>query len=135
MINSLRIFLLICLLAGAAACEKDPGPGGKASITGKVYVKDYNTSVTTLLSEYYGAGEKVYICYGDDQTSANDVSTGTDGSFAFRYLRKGHYTVFIMTRDTGIKYSGADAEIPLSFSVDISDKKETKDLGTITICK
>lgn len=115
-------------------CEKAPGPGGKSSITGKIYVKDYNTSVTTLLSEYYGAGENVYICYGDDQTASNDVNTGSDGSFAFNYLRAGHYTVFVMTRDTSIKYSGADAELPLKFSVDIG-KKETKDLGTITICK
>lgn len=134
MISSPKVLLVLPLFLFLFACEKAEGPGGKSTIKGRIYVKDYNTSVTTLLSEYYGAGENVYICYGDDQTAANDVNTGSDGSFEFKYLRQGHYTVFVMTRDTSIKYSGADAELPLKLSVDIG-KKETKDLGTITICK
>jgi len=117
------------------ACTKTEGPGGKASIKGKVYVKDYNTAVTTLLSEYYGAGENVYICYGSEQNASANVKTGSDGSFEFKYLRTGHYTIFVMTRDTTIKYSGADAELPLKVSVDISGKKDAKDIGTLNICK
>lgn len=135
MIKHLKIGVLLAACILSAGCKKDPGPGGKASIRGRIYVKDYNTSVTTLLSEYYGAGENVYICYGEDQTASNDVNSGADGSFEFKYLRTGHYTIFVMTRDTSIKYSGADTEIPLKFGVDISGKKEIKDLGTITICK
>jgi len=123
------------LLLFLGACQKSAGPGGKASIKGKVYVKDYNTGVTTLLAEYYGAGENVYISYGDNPSANENVKTGADGSFEFSYLRPGHYTVFVMTRDTTIKYSGADTEIPLKLSVDISGKKESKDLGTLNICK
>ena len=135
MIKHLSIYLLLAAGILSGGCKKDPGAGGKASIKGRIYVKDYNTAVTTLLSEYYGAGENVYICYGESQAASNDVNSGSDGSFEFKYLRTGHYTVFVMTRDTSIKYSGADTEIPLKFSVDISSKKEIKDLGTITICK
>lgn len=129
---TLGLAMLFLLFWG---CQKSAGPGGKASIKGKVYVKDYNNGVTTLLAEYYGAGENVYISYGDNTSANENVKTGADGSFEFAYLRPGHYTVFVMTRDTTIKYSGADAEIPIKLSVDIAGKKDTKDLGTINICK
>ncbi len=123
------------LVLSNSACKKPAGPGGKAAIKGKIHVKDYNTAVTTLLAEYDGAGESVYISYGDNVAANDNVKSGADGTFEFSYLRPGKYTVFVMTRDTSIKYSGADAELPLKYNVEIGGKKDTKDLGTINICK
>jgi hypothetical protein len=80
-------------------CKKPPGPGGKATIKGKIYVKDFNTAAYGApIAEYYSAGESVYICYGTDPAAGNSVKTGTDGSFEFLYLRKGHYKVFATSR-------------------------------------
>ncbi|MBK6892990.1 MAG: hypothetical protein IPH00_07610 [Flavobacteriales bacterium] len=35
---------------------------------------------------------RVYIVYGDHEFQDDDVRTGPDGQFAFRWLRKGTYT-------------------------------------------
>ncbi len=119
----------------AFSCDKPAGPGGKASIKGRVYVKDYNSAATALVSEFFGAGENVYISYGEEKSASNNLDTDADGNFEFKYLRPGEYTVFVMSRDTSIHLSGADAELPARTRVTISGKKESVDVGTITIFK
>lgn len=122
------VFLLI------TACKKPAGPGGKSSIKGKIYVKDFNTSALgPPISEYYGAGETVYICYGNNTTVGNTVKTSTDGSFEFLYLRKGHYKIFALSRDTSIHVSGSNKTFPVEVSIDIKSTKETVTVPDITI--
>lgn len=134
-----RIFKAIvlagCLIA-SSACKKPPGPGGKATIKGKIYVKDFNTAAYGApISEYYSPGETVYISYGDDQSADNDVKTGTDGSFEFLYLRTGHYKVFANSRDTSIHVAGTNKVIPVIIDVTLTSNKQVFDVGTITINK
>lgn len=89
--------LVICL--GLMACSKDPGEGGLASISGKVYVLEYNGNCSELRDEYYGIDEDVYIIAGDDPSYFERVRTGPDGTFWFPYLRKGKYQVYALSEN------------------------------------
>ena len=96
--NKVILIFLVCL--GFLSCKKQAGEGGFASIEGKLYVKNYDTYFSILLSEHYVPGENVYIIYGDGTEVANSVKTSYDGSFKFNYLRKGKYKVFVVGEDS-----------------------------------
>lgn len=82
-----------------SGCEKEPGEGGLASISGKIFVQDYNGNCTELRDEYYGIDETVYIIAGDDPSYFERVRTGPDGTYWFPYLRKGDYTVYSLSEN------------------------------------
>ncbi len=69
------------------------GEGGKTSINGKKKVMEYNAS-GILIGEYYTPDEDVFIIYGDDTIFDDATKTSYDGSYKFRYLRKGVYQIF-----------------------------------------
>jgi len=108
--------ILLGLLILTGACHKEAGEGGKSVIKGKVFVQDYNTSQTVLISEYYGPDIDVYIIYGEGNTYFNDrIRTSYDGSFEFPYLAKGKYKIFAyekcITCPSGIKEVILDAAV------------------------
>lgn len=84
-------------LLGLAACEKDPGKGGLASISGKVYGYDQN-SVGVVVDSGYVGDVRVYICYGGGNTPDDDVRTGPDGSYAFKGLQEGRYSLWVFSQ-------------------------------------
>lgn len=84
------------LLLTLSACKKDPGPGGLASISGKVFVYDYN-AFGALVDSGYVAGERVYLSYGENASVDDDTRTYIDGSFTFEWLQKGKYTVWAVS--------------------------------------
>jgi hypothetical protein len=131
----LKTVIVTVLVLQAASCEKPPGPGGKATVKGKVYAYDFDNTQRYLLSKGYSSGEKVYICYGNDLTIGNDVNTSSDGSFEFRYLTKGHYKIFVNSLDTSIKVKGNDSEYAVIKEFDITDKSQTLTLDDIIINK
>lgn len=97
-----RISKFFGLLAVAAlfilsACKKEPGEGGLATITGKLYAYEYNNYGEVIDSGYL-SGERVYISYGNDSNANDDVRTGYDGSFQFEWLQKGEYAVWSLSR-------------------------------------
>lgn len=130
----LSISLMILLFG---ACSKPAGEGGDSTITGKVYVKNYNSTFTLLNQEYWGRDVDVYIIYGDDATYGNRVKTGPDGVFEFKYLRKGNYKIYVYSKDKDAYLAGNTnpPEIAVWASVEITDKKQTVDAGTLTIVK
>ncbi len=131
---SIGLFCLVVLICGA--CKKPAGPGGKASIKGKVYIKDFNASAFGApISEFYGAGENVYISYGNDNAVGNNVNTSIDGSFEFLYLNKGHYKIFALSRDTTIHIAGSNKTLPVIIEVDITSNKQVVNLDDIIINK
>ena len=131
-----KVALLAFSLFLCGACKKPAGPGGKASIKGKIYVKDFNTAAYgPPISEYYGAGETVYICYGTSNSVGNTVRTSTDGSYEFLYLRKGHYKIFALSRDTSIHIAGGNKTIPAEIQVDLTSDKQQFNLPDIIINK
>ena len=126
----IAVSLLFSMLLGLNGCKKGPGEGGNSSIKGYVHVKDYNATLVILQGEYDGADEDVYIIYGDNPTYGDRIKTGADGVFEFKYLRKGSYTIYAYSDDTTLA-----GKVAVSKIVEITDKKQTVDAGTIEIKK
>jgi hypothetical protein len=127
--------MMVALILFVSACKKPAGPGGKATIKGKVYAYDYDNTQNYLISKGYSAGTKVYIVYGDDKVIGGNVTTTTDGSFEFKYLNKGKYKVFVNSVDTSYKVKGNDTEVPVIKEVNISDAKKSVTLEDFVINK
>jgi hypothetical protein len=137
----LRVFCpmrlsLLCIalfMFMVTSCEKDPGKGGTSSITGKVYVLDYNSTFTHLNAEYYGPDEDVYIIYGNATVYDNTFKTSYDGSYRFDHLRKGNYKLFCYSKDsTGQSPSGV---IPMIREVEITSNHQEVEVEDIVIVK
>lgn len=80
------------------SCEKFEGEGGTSTITGKIYVYDYNND-GELVDEYYALDEDVYIIYGVGSDTYDDkFATSYDGSYKFKYLQQGFYKIFVYSR-------------------------------------
>jgi len=125
------------------SCKKYEGEGGRSSITGKIMVDEklyVNGNYSETVS-YDGAAEDVYIVYGTDDLIYDDkVECNYDGTFKFKYLEPGTYTIFTYSEvfHTGANVSNNDDDYytkeVVKQTVEIT-KKEDKDLGTITITK
>lgn len=125
--------LMILVIFFFTFCKKEPGPGGKASIRGKVYVKNYDLSFTILLSEYYEQGENVYITYGNETTVGDKLETSYDGSFIFPYLRKGKYKIWAISKDSSSNDPTATKAIIQE--IEIKERKGDVILSDIIILK
>jgi hypothetical protein len=88
------LYLSLGLILVASACKKEEGEGGKFTITGKVFVRQYNSTWQVQVDSFYAQNEKVYIIYGDDVTYGDDQNTNSDGTYEFKFLRKGNYKVY-----------------------------------------
>lgn len=126
-----NLLIISCLLIFSYSCKKEEGVGGNSTIKGKVFVKDYNGTVFSGNS-FYGADFDVYIVYGGENSFYDDkVTTSYDGSFEFRYLRKGNYKIFVYSKDvTGTDPSGLTTVFE---SATINKNKEVIDLGDLEI--
>lgn len=116
------------------SCEKQEGPGGTSSITGKVVVRQYNENFTALLEPpFYAPNEDVFIIYGDDQVFGDKTSTNYDGTYRFEYLREGTYTVFAYSEDS-VNYP-TQHEIAVIRRVEITKRNQEVTVPTIVILK
>ncbi len=115
----------ICLFV---ACTKGPGSGGRASIKGKVYARNYNNSYLVIDSGLIG-GIKVFIKYGDEVGVGDNVETDNTGTFVFPYLRKGDYTLYVYSK----RLANNTLDSAIVKSITISDKKGDVDAGQIDI--
>lgn len=133
MMNTIKAFTLILLVTLFSYCKKEAGPGGKANIKGKVFVKNYDLSYTILLSEYYEQGENVYITYGNETTVGDNVKTSYDGSFVFPFMRKGKYKIWAVSKDS----SSLDPAATLAIikEVEITERKGDVTIPDIVILK
>lgn len=86
--------LLVLGILLFSACKKEEGEGGKAEIHGTVLRQDVNAAGNPVGLPYPYQETRVYIVYGDHDFYDDDVRTGPDGQYAFRWLRKGDYTVY-----------------------------------------
>ena len=131
----LRLALAAISLAFVlTSCTNEAGPGGKASIKGRLHatnVWNSNCIAITNGDEYYVPDEEVYIVYGDDPSYGDRIRTGPDGTFWFQYLRVGTYKIYAYSNDCDDP-SGKSAVI---MSVEITDKKQEVDLGILEIEK
>lgn len=127
------VIILIVAFSSFVSCKKEPGEGGFASIEGKVILKNYDATYTILQSEYYAAGETVYIIYGNGTEIGNTVKTSYDGSFKFNYLNKGNYKIYVLGEDPTKPYLSEPKEELVE--VTISEKKQKEVLDDFVIIK
>jgi hypothetical protein len=128
-----RIFFLLAISFFLYACEQEEGIGGTSTIKGKIYAIDYTSDFLTIIDEYYIPKEDVYIIYGDDEIYSDDFETHYDGSYRFKYLQPGKYTLFAYSKDTTDIFS--DVKIPAKVEVEIKEKGETVVAPDIVIIK
>ena len=129
-----KLFLAFILSFSISGCQKNAGVGGDASIRGKVFVRHYNTTFSTLISSYYGPDIYVYIIYGDDISYGDKTNTGFDGKFEFKYLRKGKYKLYVYSENYNFM-TGFIKDSAIVKQVEITDKKQDVDAGTFEIVK
>lgn len=129
-ITSLIAFTLLI-----TACAKEPGIGGEASISGKVYAKHYNSTFTVLLSEYYVPDTYVYLVFGDDVNYGTRLKTNYKGEFEFNYLYPGEYTVYTYSVDSAaiVNFAVDPPETAIIEVVNIDSKNADIDLGDLII--
>lgn len=126
------VLFIVLLSIVAISCKKDAGEGGSATITGSVWVKDYNSTFTLLQGEYAGADEDVYIVYGDNTAGYDDKeSCDYNGNFQFNFLRPGKYTIYVYSKDTSL--TSPSGNITVIQEVEIAKKKETLELPQFVI--
>jgi hypothetical protein len=113
------LFLILVLLL--YSCEKEPGIGGKATVYGKVFVKEYNSTFTVFQEEYYGPDIWVYIIYGDDKDYGDRIKTGYDGTYEFKYLRPGTYHLYVYSKDSTLQ---TNAPVPVIQDIEVPDNKK-----------
>ncbi|GAB5417138.1 MAG: hypothetical protein Crog4KO_20040 [Crocinitomicaceae bacterium] len=128
------IGLLFTVLA-VSSCQKIEGPGGAATIQGKLIVKEYDSG-GNLIKTYDGADLDVYIIYGDDPSETyfhDDIKTSYDGTYKFRFMEPGNYRIFFYEDVTFAELTsnpnGPTTKVIIK-DVVINDKKEVVDLGT-----
>jgi len=128
------LFLLLslgALFVFSTGCTKIEGPGGAASIKGKIHLQ-YFDGANNLINEYDAPKYDVFIIYGNEEGETyfdDDIETSYDGTFEFNYLEPGNYQIF-MYEDCNTCFSGKSEKI---LDVTIDDKKQIVDLGTINV--
>ena len=123
--------IIILLALMATSCRKGEGKGGKATITGKVYVQHYTNLGATAGISYYARDKDVFIIYGNNTFYDDKVATHHDGSYQFDYLMPGNYTVYTYSKD--VDGYADNPKILVLEEVTISDKNETVELDDFII--
>lgn len=113
-------------------CEKDPGEGGTATITGKVFVTDVD-GMGELQGQYFAQDFDVHIIYGDGTIPDDDVRTGFDGTYEFNFLHKGQYIVFAYSKcDDNLSHCPSGEE-PIMDTIQITQKGKTYEARQIDV--
>jgi hypothetical protein len=129
--SRIQFYLVLFMLPFlAGSCEKEPGPGGKSTLYGKVLVKDYNATFTVLQETYYAPEVWVYLVYGDDRDYGDRIQTGYDGTWEFKYLRPGNYKVYALSKDSTLL---TNAPVPVIREVVVPDKKQEIEVPDLVI--
>ena len=119
---------LLGLLLLAPSCKKEPGEGGKAVIKGTVLRQNVNAVGNPQGDPYPYQDQRVYIIYGDNEFQDDDVRTGPEGNYEFRWLRKGDYTIY-----TFGECNCPGKSITISHRVSIDGRKDEVIVPTITV--
>lgn len=135
----MKIFIRLGLLALLAVglivpfgCQKAEGEGGRASISGRIYVKKMRPD-GTVRAEFYAPEERVYIIYGDtSRVYDDDMRTDFDGRYRFRWLRAGTYTIFVYSEcwlgETDCIEIGGQYPVFREVTIDRNEQVELEDI-------
>lgn len=127
LLNVLLIAITICI----TSCKKPAGEGGNSSIKGNIWAENWDNTFTTLTSQGPGSNIDVFIIYGNETNYGDKISTTPDGNFEFKYLRPGLYKVYVYSKTpSSINPNG---EVAVTLDAEITRKKQTVELGKITV--
>ncbi len=101
------------------SCSKEAGEGGQATISGKIFGYDINTSGVITDSDYVHDA-RVYISYGEGTTVDDDTRSSYTGEYVFRGLRPGKYTIFTYSQCNNCPFN---QEVKMQ-TVEIAGKKD-----------
>jgi hypothetical protein len=123
------IAFAICI----AACKKDAGTGGLASIKGHIAVQKRAvlSNANTIIDTVSGLDREVYLVYGDHISPDEKVVTNYNGDFSFTGLRPGEYTVYVYSKDTLGSSSTNPDHMVVKDVLKVVSRKETVDAGTL----
>lgn len=128
----IKLLLLFSLFFLLFSCKKEEGEGGMATIKGNIWVRDWDKNFNLMMYEYPGLDEDVFIVYGDQVGYGDKLSTDLNGNFEFKYLRKGTYTIYALS-DTLPSANTSYVQFPVAVKIEISEKKQIIDIGTLTV--
>ncbi|MBD77607.1 MAG: hypothetical protein CL840_01535 [Crocinitomicaceae bacterium] len=111
------------------SCKKEAGKGGKSTLKGAVVATFYCGENGSIRAISGAPGERIFISYGGGTYYDDDMRTGTNGEFEFKYLNPGTYRVSILsecdTCSTGFR--------EVSKSVEIGKKDRNVSVGELKI--
>jgi len=124
-------FIFLCSIL-IVSCSKIEGKGGTATIKGVVMKQKYNSLGNPISGgKYASADQDVFLIYGEeDQFYDDDIKTSYDGSFVFKYLQKGKYTLFVYEDCNSCLSGKKEILIP----IEITERNQIVELDTI-VCK
>lgn len=129
--KQLVTILAIALTFTIISCKKPAGEGGNSSIKGNVWGENWNSTFTILTGEGPAANVDVFIIYGNETSYGDKISTTPEGTFEFRYLRPGSYKVYVYSKTS--TSTNPNGKVAVSVDVEITKKKQTVDIGRITV--
>ena len=122
------IIAFLMLSAILFSCTKGPGEGGRASIKGTIFARNYSNTYIKTDSGFIG-GQIVYIKYGDEPGIGDNTDTDPNGEFYFNYLREGKYSIIVYSKQ--LVNNTLDSAVVNT--VEITSRKQQLNLPTITI--
>ena len=131
-----KLLALAVTIVLAAGCKKEAGEGGNSTIFGKVNkdIRVVLTNPATTQSTVIAADQDVYIVYGDHTSPDDRIQSNYKGEFEFRNLRPGNYTIYTFSKDTNaVAVPWDEDHMPVTLKLEISDKKQELDAGTLTV--
>ncbi|MBN1953096.1 MAG: hypothetical protein JW801_17965 [Bacteroidales bacterium] len=125
--------LAIIALFALGACESGAGEGGTSTIRGKVIIREWDGDFQQLRGTYPAAKEDVYIIYGDEYVYGDRFEASMDGTYEFKYLKKGSYTIFAYSKDSIPPFTAE--KVPVSQVVEITGDNQVVEVPDIIILK
>lgn len=135
-VHTLRSFIRIAafsviIIALFTSCSKQEGTGGLATIKGKVLSYRYDRDGVLVDSGYVG-DIRVFISYGDNTWVDDDMRTSYTGEYAFQWLQKGDYKLWVVSDCPSCPENQQQDVIQVSVderkgTVDVRDLKFYKD--------
>lgn len=109
------LFLTVCSFL--YSCKKEPGVGGRSSISGHITVRHYNANFNQYLGTYDGADEYVYIVYGNHSGYDQRLKTDYNGNFEFNYLYPGDYSIYTYSLDSTLQSLNGNVAVVQNISL------------------
>ncbi len=97
--NILLVTFAILVATGIASCKKEEGFGGNSTIKGRVMLYQYNDDYSLAIDSAPASEKEVFIVFGNSSDFGERIRTNYDGTFEFKFLREGKYTIFYYSED------------------------------------